>query len=170
MWLVAGALVSVSYIALSRVGVIDRICGIDDFPDWVVKSIDLKKNDDIVITVANIGICPAPSILGHWNWGKTKVENPYVDPYGTVIGAAPGYEPTPPLTGDPDRDAWKGWGAVVFMNRLPVLVSGESTTFTVHIELSYYYLTRGESRFGYILNYPREFKEDDYYNNSLVVP
>jgi hypothetical protein len=168
LWLVVGATVVVFHQEFSVLT--GPICGVDVFPDWTVKSIEVKKNDDIVVTVANIGPCPTRSIVGHWNWGKTKVGNPYVDPYVTVEGAAPGVAPTPGPTGDPDKDAWRGFGMILFLNRLPALASGETTTFTVHIELSYFYLTHGDSKFGYIVNYPREYKEEDYYNNSLVVP
>jgi hypothetical protein len=36
-----------------------ELCGTDVYPDLTIKSAEVKKSDDIIVTVANIGICDA---------------------------------------------------------------------------------------------------------------
>ena len=46
----------------------------------------------------------------------------------------------------------------------------ESTTSSINVPLGYWYLTHGEAKVGLQVNCPRNYKEENYYNNVGIYP
>ena len=120
------------------------MCGVDDYPDLTVTHVEFVKSDDILITVANIGACPAPKSYGRLDWDTTadKVKvKAYVWP--------------------PADTHWLG-------PTIPALASGETRIVKEFWAGSYGKFHDVPMIWGFTMDFHRMIKEQDEYNNTLI--
>ena len=120
---------------------LSAICGIDNFPDLTVKSVEVRKSDYVYVTIANIGPCNMKY--------KTNGSLAISDSKETILANFIKYVGVP---------EW------VMEIEIPILASGETTVRSYFMPGVY-----GKPWVGYKVDAFRLAKEDDEYNNVFVI-
>lgn len=120
------------------------LCGRDAYPDLIVKSVEIRKSDDMLITVENLGGCDATDTELKVDWADTEAE----------VKEMSKKQPT---------DAHWLWVKV------PAIAGGESKQIKMY--WSGVYGKYGESRmfFAFTVDYAKKIREDDEYNNTFIL-